>query len=297
MLEGDPVGDCTRSDGRDAMRPRRAPTARWLVLALTCGLVGCGGSPEGSSPSTSATTAPSAAAPVWRIVALGDSETTGEGDTEGVGWVERYARLLRRSLRAQVTVTNLAQNGKTSDELLAQVRSDAATRRALGQATIVLFGIGGADLNAGDDALAAGDCRGTACYAPLLRRFARTFDATVAEVRAIRGPRRTVLRSITAPNPVPGAEDVIPSFVTRRIGLFQARTARSAICRAMRRHGGRCVDLLRAFNGSRGTDDAYRTGLMNHEDCCYPSAKGQQRIAELLANTGLAPVRAAGAIR
>jgi hypothetical protein len=30
---------------------------------------------------------------------------------------------------------------------------------------------------------------------------------------------------------------------------------------------------------------------MNHDDCCYPSAKGQQLMAELLVGTGLAPVR------
>jgi len=35
----------------------------------------------------------------------------------------------------------------------------------------------------------------------------------------------------------------------------------------------------------------YAKGLLNHDDCCYPSAKGQQLMAELLLETGLAPVR------
>ena len=56
----------------------------------------------------------------------------------------------------------------------------------------------------------------------------------------------------------------------------------------MRKHQGRCVDLLRAFNGPGGNENAYKKGLMNHEDCCYASAEGQQLIAELLLRTGLA---------
>jgi hypothetical protein len=59
----------------------------------------------------------------------------------------------------------------------------------------------------------------------------------------------------------------------------------------MSHNGGRCVDVLHAFNGPAGTRNAYTRGLMNHADCCYPSAKGQQRIAQLLFETGLAPIR------
>jgi hypothetical protein len=59
----------------------------------------------------------------------------------------------------------------------------------------------------------------------------------------------------------------------------------------MTEYDGRCIDVLTPFNGPDGTENAYEKGLMNHEDCCYPSAKGQQLMAELLFNTGLAPVR------
>jgi hypothetical protein len=58
----------------------------------------------------------------------------------------------------------------------------------------------------------------------------------------------------------------------------------------MAKYDGKCIDVLRAFNGPRGTRDAYKTGLLNHEDCCYPSAKGQQLMAELLVKTGLSPL-------
>jgi hypothetical protein len=91
-----------------------------------------------------------------------------------------------------------------------------------------------------------------------------------------------------------GAEDVIPPFlapIATRIGAYLARNANRSICEVMAEYGGRCIDVLEAFNGADGTRNAYTTGLLNHEDCCYPSAKGHQLIAELLFETGLAPVR------
>jgi hypothetical protein len=42
---------------------------------------------------------------------------------------------------------------------------------------------------------------------------------------------------------------------------------------------------------SRGTRDAFKSGLMNKVECRYPSGKGQQLIAEMLLKAGLAPLR------
>ena len=53
---------------------------------------------------------------------------------------------------------------------------------------------------------------------------------------------------------------------------------------------GDCIDVLTAFNGASGKNNAYKSGLMNLSDCCYPSAKGQQLMAELLIKTGTTPV-------
>ncbi len=182
----------------------------------------------------------------------------------------------------------------TSADLLADLRGNPNTRTAVKHAHIVLLGVGGADLNAGDDGFAAGTCRAEACYAPVITSFARNFDAIVGTVRALRGPNKTVLRSITQPNVLTGAEDAIPPFlrsVSTRIGVYQARNFNRAICGAMVKHGGRCIDVLHTFNGVTGRANAYKTGVMNHEDCCYPNAKGQQLMAELLFKTGLAPIR------
>jgi lysophospholipase L1-like esterase len=273
----------------------RRRTATWcLALVALVAIAGACGD-DSSEPRAGASPTPAEDnAAGLQVVALGDSETTGAGDPSGLGWVGRYARLLRRKLDLRADVTNLAVEGKTSAQLLSEVRSDPATRKALEKAQVVLLGIGGADYNAGDDAYAAGRCRAEACYAPILKSFARNFDATVAAIRKLRGPNTTVLRSITQPNVLIGAEDVIPPFlkpVAGRVGVYQARTANRSICEVMAKYEGRCIDVLEAFNGKDGNANAYKKGLLNHEDCCYPSAKGQQLMADLLFQTGLAPVR------
>ena len=104
-----------------------------------------------------------------------------------------------------VHVTNLAGDGKTSDVLLTEVRSDPATRQALRGAQVVLLGIGGADLNRGDEDLQAGRCKGRACYTPLLRQFGRNFDTTVATVRQLAG-RSALIRAISLPTDTPAPE-------------------------------------------------------------------------------------------
>jgi lysophospholipase L1-like esterase len=249
---------------------------------------GCGGA---SSPEPAKKANPEKA---LSVVALGDSETTGAGDASGVGWVGRYARLLRARFHVDVKVSNLAVEGKTSAQLLSDMRQDPRTRTAIGRAQVVLLGIGGADLNAGDDAFQAGECRGEECYAPVLKTFGKNVDGVAAAIRRQRSSDVTVLRAITPMNPLTGAEDVIPPFlkpIATRIGVYQARTANHAICRAMSSHEGRCVELLERFNGPDGTEDAYAKGLLNHKDCCYPNARGQELIARRLVESGLAPLR------
>jgi lysophospholipase L1-like esterase len=228
---------------------------------------------------------------VWNVVALGDSDTTGEGDASGLGWVGRYARLLRQKLGVKVVVTNLAQGGKTSAELLSELRSDSTTRDAVKNAQIVLVGIGGADLGAGDERLEAGACKGASCYAADLGAFARNLGGTAGLIRKLRDPKQAVLRAITLPNVVPGAKDVIPPFITQEIGVYQGKTLKRHICSAMAKHGGRCVDAFRTFNGPGGTQNAYTKGWLTKNPCCYPSGPGQQVMAELVFKSGLGPLR------
>ncbi len=267
----------------------RGPTTSvlGLVAVLLCALaVGCSGDPATSSTGTTSAEAG------LRLVSLGDSDATAHGDEEGQGWVQRYADLVGEQTGTDVDVAAHASDGLTSDALLVQLRQDEALRDDVSAADFVVIGAGGADLNAGDDAWDAGTCSGTACYEPGLAAYADSIAEVVAVVAELRAGQPTVLRAMTQPNALPGAEDVIPPFLVASaadIGAFQSRSLRDSTCAAVREHGGECVDVLTAFNGPNGTEDAYASGLLNHADCCYPSAAGHQRIAELLQETGIEP--------
>jgi hypothetical protein len=54
----------------------------------------------------------------------------------------------------------------------------------------------------------------------------------------------------------------------------------------MRKVGGLCADVVRAFNGPSAVEDAYASGLLTKDPCCYPSGKGQQLMATLLIDLG-----------
>jgi len=199
--------------------------------------------------------------------------------------VGRYGDLVERKLNVPVSVDNHAAEGKTSDQLRSEVTDDDSLRQALSDADVILIGIGGADLNAGDDALSAGRCKGRRCYDQVLRTFDGNVKAIARELRRL--APTALLRAISLPNVVPGGGDEIPSFITADIAHYQVTAQRAAICQAMRSNGGLCADAVRAFNGPNANADAYASGLLTKNPCCYPSAKGQQLMARLLVETGL----------
>jgi lysophospholipase L1-like esterase len=259
-----------------------------LLGVVVCALVG------GCSGESSAGDAASASSAdgTLRLVSLGDSDATGVGDEEGTGWVQRYADLVADQTGSDVEVVAHAEEGLTSDALLADLTSDQTLQDDVAAADVVVVGAGGADLNAGDDAWDAGTCTGTACYQPPLAAYAENIDGVAAQVAELRAGRPTVFRAMTAPNTLTGAEDVIPPFLAAsatEVGAFQALSLRDSTCAAVRAHGGECADVVTAFNGPDGTQDAYAAGLLNHDDCCYPNAAGQEKIAELLLQTGTEP--------
>jgi lysophospholipase L1-like esterase len=262
---------------------RRAVGGLALVAVGLIAIVGCASSGRGGNASQSA--APTVSRESVKIVALGDSDATGMGDSTGLGWVGAYGDLVETNLNTPVTVNNLAAGGKTSDELRNEVSSDDSLRQVLSQAEVILIGIGGADLNAGDDALSSGDCKGRQCYAPLLKTFDANIKAIASEIHRL--APTAVLRAISLPNVVPGAHDVVPKFITEDIAHFEVVTERASICQAMRSNGGQCADAVLAFNGENASGDAYKNGLLTKDPCCYPSTKGQQLIATLVAATGL----------
>lgn len=283
-----PGGSRQRPQGKEQPVPRLLRLTTVTVVACVVASSGLADSMAGASKTAGGSNRGSTR---LRIVALGDSDTAGNGDPTGIGWVGRYAKLIGKKLGVRTSVANLAGEGKTSRVLLSDLRHDGLTRSKVRKASVVVLGIGGADLNAGDARYEAGQCTGEDCYTADLEKFGRNFASSSALIAKLRGHKKTLLRAITLPNAVPGAQDVVPSFLTVEIGLYQAETLRQKICAAMTAHKGKCIDVLTAFNGPSGTEDAYAKGLMNHADCCYPSGKGQQLMANLLLNTGSRRVR------
>lgn len=258
----------------------------FVVIGLLAASTGCGSSGGANRASSKPPAADnSAQGRAVSVVAVGDSDATGIGDPSSRGWVGRYGDLLKAKLGTVVTVENRAMEGETSDQLRSDIANDPALRQALAGADVVLIGVGGADLNAGDDALSTSGCRGRDCYVKILRRFDANISAIASEVRQV--TPHALMRAMSLPNAFPGAGSAIPPFITADISRYEVTTERGSVCQAMRSNGGRCVDIVTAFNGPRGDGDAYAKGLMTKDPCCYPSAKGQQLIAQLLIAKGL----------
>ena len=77
----------------------------------------------------------------------------------------------------------------------------------------------------------------------MLRGWSRDYERIVAAAVALRGTKKTVLRGVTEPNVVPGAQDVVPAFATVKLGLYQAKLIKQAVCATMKAHRGRCIDV------------------------------------------------------
>ena len=71
--------------------------------------------------------------------------------------------------------------------------------------------------------------------------------------------------------------------------MFQSRSIHAGPRAQRCAHTAASASTSSAFNGPDGTQDAYAAGLLNHAECCYPNAKGQQLMAELLLETGAEP--------
>lgn len=114
-----------------------------LVYGIKTVLVPQGETLESAVPSASA-------APERRdklqILALGDSLTRGVGDDDAEGYVGKVKKLLENKTEKPVFVWNYAVSGAATTEMLADITKPAA-QDYIAQADIILFTIGGNDLN------------------------------------------------------------------------------------------------------------------------------------------------------
>ncbi|MGM9986021.1 MAG: GDSL-type esterase/lipase family protein [Bacillaceae bacterium] len=81
----------------------------------------------------------------YSLLALGDSIAVGDGTTNG-SYVTLFANNWNETYTGQMTVTNLAQSGSTSTQLLASLK-ETATQTAIRQADIITINVGGNDIS------------------------------------------------------------------------------------------------------------------------------------------------------
>jgi lysophospholipase L1-like esterase len=134
---------------------------------------------------------------VWNYVALGDSLAVGTGASHE-GYVDRYAGYLEADTGAQVSVTNLGQNGLTSPELLFTLRSDSSWRQAIEAAEIITVNIGINDLGHAAQAYDNGACGGTDnqdCLRAATQTVKGNWNAITAELLSLRSTSDTIIRA------------------------------------------------------------------------------------------------------
>ncbi len=82
------------------------------------------------------------------IVGLGDSLTRGMGDSEGIGYLGRFADLLKADWGQELSIANLAISGAKAPNLIKQL-DDSVVQYAITQDNLIVLTIGGNDLNPG----------------------------------------------------------------------------------------------------------------------------------------------------
>jgi lysophospholipase L1-like esterase len=237
-----------------------------------------------------------AAPPSWNYVALGDSLATGFGAFKG--YVSRYEAYIETDTGVAVTRTNLGQNGWTSSQLLSALRSDPTFRRAIREAEIVTWNIGGNDLRAARNSYKKGTCGGRDnqdCLRASVATLKTNWTAITAEVLELR-TRNTIVRTMDIYNPYVRTDkisdtwqndggmkdfDVFKSYVDE-VNYHIATTSYTA--------GVPYAEVYLAFNETTDDEDPKSKGYLSF-DGVHPNNTGHRIIAGELWKLGYAPLR------
>jgi hypothetical protein len=241
-----------------------------IILLLTVLLVAC--STDGTVPTPSATDEVSPAesdgsaspepSPTpeadLTVVSLGDSWPEGAH----CGGCRTFAGLYADGLAAltgqTVSFVDLAgDDGTDSTVLAAHVRQNEPTRTAIAEADVVLIATGPNEMMMLEEPLTDGTCGGTDdadCIRALGERWARNFDAIVAEILEIRGDQPTAIRLVNAANVFLSEPSILeamgqgPEFATGN-GALTFELLTRAVCDAAEAHGAQCLDVRPILNG------------------------------------------------
>ena len=281
-------------------RPREL-TACLLAVGLLLLASACGVGPDRRTAST--TPSPAAAgsgqgrageqpgtAPVrWRVVALGDSVTSG-GPCDCTPFPQVYAATLSDVRGVSVGVDNLGQGGQDSGGLLDQLRDPRSPQtQAVRTGDIDLVTIGANDFSAKHGLVTAGRCSGdlgTDCVQDELGRLRTNLAAIVAAIHRLRAGRATAVLVTGYWNVFEDGAVARSSFPDRGVAATVAltRQANARIRGAATATGATYVDLYAPFHGPAA--DGETTKLLG-DDGDHPNARGQVLIARRLVAAGL----------
>ena len=172
------------------------------------------------------------------LVVFGDSWSYGAHCGGCTPWPRLLPASYESSVGVQVELTDLTENGGTSDSLIAELRNDVRYRGAVADADIVVFNMGSNDeVGYPVDPAALGE------------RWEAGFDRMLDIVAELRGDKATAVRMVGLSNEYlwdgglrvalgKAAPDVMAAF-------------NDASCAAASGHGGRCVDLRPVLTARR----------------------------------------------
>lgn len=281
---------------------------RRLTFAVVLILISAGcsssGRSTGSSGRSSLTSSDASTTPAWHVVSLGDSIPFGDHFCgQCTTYTDLFAAWVKRTTEHRVAVENLSQDdGLTAARMAVELPQDTEQTEAIKSANIVLLSIGFNDTpwNATDDA-----CDGdhgffdgnpkaswTALVGPCLqtelRRYHANLDKILAEIERLRAGRRTAVLLATQYSDFGGPPGNICCPPIATMVAAQVKFAFNKVeCEVAAAHHAKCVDLLRPFNGPKGTR---WPGDLIGPDGTHPSAAGHRKIAELLEAAGVAPL-------
>jgi lysophospholipase L1-like esterase len=232
----------------------------------------------------------------WSLVVVGDSIAfNSPEDCPGcTGFIDRYADTVIKATGRPVNVQNLSQhNGLQIDGLLDELSPENFRSEALANADIILVNIAHNDVAWGrnDD-----PCDGptgdnpdwskfdAACAAEAAEIFRPKFESLYARILAMRAGKPTIFLTINRYNDWIG-DGVPPEAIQATHAVVEAWNA--MVCKAATLNGFICADIYHAFNGADG-----RKGALDllARDFTHPSEKGNEVIAQVLSNTGYAPL-------
>lgn len=209
-------------------------------------------------------------------VAIGDS-VTGTGSAAPNGWVNGYARVI-----GATRITNLAQNGWTSSQILFALRYDAAFRSSVRSARLVTLNAGMNEFFTARDAYSRNACGGPDnedCARDAVLRFAANWRAIMTEIRALAPDAAIVALNLYHPLEVFDAHFGWADAMNRLIRAMNAEVAASGLPVA---------DIFTAYNGPAGLDDPIAKGYIL-PDAIHATDLGHAVIVDVLRRLNYAP--------